>query len=436
MKWISALCCVLACAAMAGAANWGQWRGPFFNGSTTEANLPDDWSPTRNVAWSAELPGASAATPIVWDDHVFVSSTDPARDTLCALGFDRRTGKQLWRRDVAQGVRKDSRSSFAAPSPATDGQVVVFFYGSGHLAAFDFDGQPLWKRNIQKDYGPFAFLWTFSSTPVLYDGKLFLQVLQRDVAVRGRGLTGQENESYLLALDPASGQEIYRAERPSQAVAESREAFSTPIPFEFQGRRELLIAGGDDISGHDPETGRELWRWGTWNPQRIGHWRLVPSPVAGDDIILVCAPKGDPVYALPAGGSGRLGDAAVIWDSAGNRELSADVPTPAFYDSDFFVLNDLRRTFCRVDPHTGHVKWQMDTPGREKYEASPLLADGKAYLINFDAQVAIVDADTGELIRQIDMQQERTQDRVRSSLVAAQGQLFIRTNARLYCIGR
>src|SRR5206468_3658760 len=138
------------------------------------------------------------------------------------------------------------------PSPATDGQRVIFFYGNGDLVAYDVDGKQLWKRNIQKEYGEFAFQWTFSTSPLLYGGKLYMQVLQRDVPANGRGKKDVPNESYLLALDPANGKELWRQLRPSEAVAESREAFTTPVPYEEGGRKQLIVIGGDCLTGHDP----------------------------------------------------------------------------------------------------------------------------------------------------------------------------------------
>jgi outer membrane protein assembly factor BamB len=193
--------------------------------------------------------------------------------------------------------------------------------------------------------------------------------------------------------------------------------------------------GGDDLTGHDPETGQELWRWGTWNPERIGHWRHVPSAVAGDGIILVCAPKQSPIYAIRHGDRGVLGDQAIAWVSQEDRDVAADVPTPAFYDGDFFVLNDLRRMLCRVEPQTGKVKWKIRTPGSDKYEASPLAADGKIYLVNFVGDVVIVDADSGEILNNISMD-DPSEDNIRSTISAAHGQLFIRTNRKLYCVGQ
>ena len=294
--------------AMAAAAeNWPQWRGPYANGSSSEKDLPSEWSKTQNVAWSAEMAGPSAATPVIWSGHVFVASTDKSARTLLALCLDRRSGKVLWQHQVAEGYQKDDRSTFASASPVTDGERVFFFYGNGPLAAFDFAGRKLWERNIQTDFGDFAFLWTFSSSPMLYQGKLYLQVLQRDVPVNGRGRKDGPIESYLLALDPATGKTLWRSVRPSQAAEESREAFSTPIPFEHNGRRELLVSGGDCISGHNPDTGAELWRWGNWNPSRIGHWRLVPSPVSGAGRGLGLRPERSPGVRRQSRRFGRVG---------------------------------------------------------------------------------------------------------------------------------
>ena len=157
---------MLAAASFARAGDWPQWRGPFFNGSTDERDLPSRWSKTENIAWKVDLPGAAAATPIISGNRVFLSGADPEQDVLLASCYDRDSGKRLWQHDLARGIRKDSRSTFAAPSPVTDGKIVVFFYSNGDLVCFDVNGNRRWARNIQKDYGPFAFLWTFSSSPV------------------------------------------------------------------------------------------------------------------------------------------------------------------------------------------------------------------------------------------------------------------------------
>lgn len=239
-----------------------------------------------------------------------------------------------------------------------------------------------------------------------------------------------------MAVDPATGKTLWRVFRESKAVAESREAFSTPVPFSHDGRQELLVVGGDAISGHDLETGKELWRWGTWNPNRISHWRLVPSPVGGGGVVLACGPKGSPIYAVKAGQNGLLDDSSLAWVSGEVREVTSDVPTPAFYDGDFFILSDLRKSLSRVEPSSGKVKWTIATPGQAKYEASPLAADGKIYLVNFSGQVDVIDAATGKVINSIAMDDPARDEVVRSSVVAAHGRLFIRTTRRLYCVGK
>ena len=240
------------------AANWAQWRGPNFNGTTSEKNISSTFSRTEGVAWSAPLPGPSGATPVIWGDHVFVSSSDDDTKTCVAIAIDRKTGKELWRAKMTEGTGRDRMSTFSNSSPITDGKHVWFFYGTGDLACFDMAGKEVWRRNIEKDYGQFAFQWTFSSSPLLHDGRLYLQVLQRNVPVNGRGRKDGPNDSYLLALNPETGKELWKVLRPSEAAAESLEAFSTPVPYTHNGRNELLIAGGDCISGADPKTGKKL----------------------------------------------------------------------------------------------------------------------------------------------------------------------------------
>lgn len=415
------------------AAQWPQWRGPEFNGSSPEKSLPARFSKTEGVVWSVTLPGPGASTPVVWDDFLFVSTTDRNAKELRAMAFDRKTGKEKWSKKVIDGYARDERSNFASPSPVTDGKRVIFFFGNGELVSYGMDGTEQWRRNIQTDYGDFAFQWTFSSSPVLSGGKLYLQVLQRNQPVHGKGKPGAE--SFLLAMNPENGKTLWKQVRSSDAVAESLESFSTPMPWTHAGRKELLITGGDCVTGHDPETGTELWRWGSWNPTKIGHWRLVPSPIAGAGVILACAPKGSPIYAVKAGAKGVVPDAGLAWTSAEQRTLSSDVPTPLFYDGDFIILGDQRRSLSRVEPATGKIKWTVETPGRSKYEASPLGADGKVYIMNFASEVTVVDAATGSILSTNAMG-ESGENESRASIIAAHGKLFIRTVQKIYCVGQ
>ncbi len=424
----------LASVGMASAADWPNWRGPAFNGSSTETGLPETFSKTQNLKWKLDLPGQAASTPIVSGERVFLTGTDDSTKTLLVYAVDRVSGQIHWKHEVGTGIARDNRSNYASPSPVTDGKRVYFFFGNGDLLAYDLAGKPVWSRNIQKDHGEFAFQWTFSTSPLLFEGRLYLQVLQRDVPANGRGRTDGPNESYLLALDPDTGKDLWRHLRPAEARMESLEAFTTPVPFEFKGRKELLIAGGDCLTGHDPATGQELWRWGTWNPTRITHWRLVPSPLGADSVVLACAPKGAPVYAVKAGLSGTLTDADLAWTST-EREISSDVSTPLYYQGSVYLLNSDRKTLSRIEPASGKVLWTGELNSRPKFEASPLGADGRIYMMNHEGEVFVVQAggDEFKLLHQVNMGDEGDRD-LRPSVIAAHGQIFVRTGKTLYCL--
>lgn len=441
MNLVSSFILTLSLSA-AHASDWPNWRGPSYDGSSRASGIPATFSLTENVWWSAPLPGPAASTPVIMGDSVFISTTHEKEEKLLGLCLDRKTGAVKWSREIGRGFRQDDRSTYAGPSPVTDGQRVVFFFGTGDMAAFSMEGQPLWTRQIQTDYGSFAFLWTFSSSPVLHDGRLFLQVLQRDSSFDGhgalRGKPGGNNESYLLALDPATGKEQWRTLRASEARSESLESFATPVPWTFNGRAELLVAGGDVLTGHDPASGRELWRTPSWNPDKISHWRLVPGPVAGDGVVLACAPKRAPVYSFKAGASGLVGDEGRAWtsgDEVNSQHVSSDVATPLFYQNRFYIMNSDRKALFAVDPKSGKLFWEYRVDGGAKIESSPTAADGRIYFMDQRGRVTVVAAgDEAKLLHTADFGDQGQKD-IRSSIAIAHGCLFIRTNSALFCVG-
>lgn len=424
------------------AENWPNWRGPNYDGSSVSKSAPANFDQTKNVKWSVKLPGPSAATPVIWGNQVFLSSVDASNGKLLAMCLEKSSGAIQWK-DVAgsgyqpngdgESWRLDSRSNYSAPSPVTDGDNVFFFFGNGDLVGYTTSGKRLWARNIQKDYGDFTFQWTFSSSPTLYEDHLYLQILQRDEMVHGRGKPGAE--SFLLKIDPKSGKTVWKHNRPSKANKESLESFATPIPYEGAGRKELVIVGGDVLTGHDPKTGKELWRWGTWNE---GHkeqwWRLVPSPVIGDGVILACAPKKAPVFAAETGLKGtHSGANGQLWNSGKNSVLTSDVPTPLYFMNHFYILSDLRKALSKVEPKTGKILWTTPMPGKFKWRASPTGADGKIYTINHNGEVVVINASNGEIIHQAKMGTQYD-DNIRSSIAIVDGQLFVRTNEKIFCI--
>ncbi len=416
--------------ALFAADNWPQWRGPFMNGSNTTSDLPATWDDTTNVKWVTRMPGKSGATPIVWNDRIFASSVDEKTDALLAMCLRTTDGRILWQKDVGKNSYLP-RNTMATPSPVTDGKTVFFTYGTGRLIAFDFSGKKLWSRNLVDDYGPFSIQFGYSSTPLLYKDKLYIQVLQNDNPRRYRHLgikkTGKL-ESYLLAVDPKTGKDIWRRIRLSNARDESLEAYSSPIPFTHNGREELLVFGADCLTGHDPETGKEIWRWEGFNERDNPRWRVVPSPLPGKGLIYVSAPKHDPFYAVKAGATGTVGMEQVAWKL---ERDSPDAAMPLLYRGRLYVLNDDRRILSCLDPETGNRIWQERLDARAVFRAGLTGADGKVYAMNEAGEVFVFQAgDTFKLLHKRRMGRQPS----RAAIVAARGCLFIRTNDSLTCL--
>lgn len=441
---LAALAAPLGARPTSATGDWPHWRGPSYDGSTEAEGLPATFGREENVAWSVALPGSGASTPIVCAGRVFLTSIEPEGGHLLALCLDAATGEILWEDAAGSGyrpggsgstVKLHDRSNYASPSAACDGERVVFFFGNGDLVAYDLEGERLWARNLQKDLGDFAFQWTFSASPTIHRGLVVLPILQRDEPANGLGREGAE--SFLLAMDVTSGETRYRVVRPSDAQMESLESYATAIPWSGSGRDELIVVGGDVITGHEATTGKELWRWGTWNE---GHreiwWRVVPSPVVGGGVVLACAPKRAPVYAIRLGGEGDLGPEGLVWHSDGRRNpVSSDVPTPLYYRERFFVLSDVQEALSRVHPATGEVEWTVSLPGRHRWRGSPTGADGRIWFMNHGGLLLAVDPDSGKILHQAEMAGP-DEDGIRSSIAVADSRLYVRTNDTLYCLAR
>lgn len=413
------------------AENWPQWRGPFFNGSTTETNLPIHWTQSENVAWVTPLPGYSGATPVVWQDSVFVSSPDKQKNLLL-LCLDRKTGQIRWEKTISDGDQEKGRNNMASPSPVTDGHSVFLLVGTGKMAAFDFSGKELWTRDLAKEYGRFSINWLYGSSPMLYRGKLYVEVLQANPIPNGypQALDDKpQRESFLLCLDPANGKNLWRQLRPSDAVSEAQEAYTTPIPCQNGNEPEIILVGANYVTAHDAQTGTELWRCAGLNDRHEMFWRIVPSPVVAAGMVIACGPKRDPVLGIRDGGHGLVTDTHVAWKT---KDFTADCVTPLFYQNKLFVLDGDRQIMTCVNPQTGQKLWQGGLGVHDIFRASPTGADGKIYCLSEAGTVVVLGAGDGlNILSTIPMGEAP----VRASVAVAQGELFIRTAQNLYCIG-
>jgi len=423
---------LVAIASVGRAENWPQWRGPAFNGSSPETNLPEQLE-EKGALWSIELNGRGASTPIVWGNRVFLTTQGKDRKLLGHC-FDAKDGKEIWQKELGMaGNAKGPNADWAGPSAICDGKSVFFYFSTGDLAAFDMEGKSLWALNIQKEQGPFNYQWIYGSSPLLYRGKLYIQVLHRDVPTdKWRSAEPGEAQaaSYLLAKDPATGKDIWRVVRKDfDAKVESKEAYSTPMPYQAAEPAQVVLVGGDCVSGHDFDTGKEIWRAGGWNPQKIESFRMVPSVVVADDLVVACAPKGGPVMAMKPG-SGDVTATNFAWKS---KDLSSDVATPAFYQGNLYVLETDKKVLNCVDPKTGEKKWSTKLDSRPVLRASPTAADGKIYCINENGEVWVCSASESKILWKGAL---TNKDKAHASIAVADGKVYVRTGEKLYAFGK
>jgi outer membrane protein assembly factor BamB len=419
---IGSIATLLALASPSLADDWPQWRGPTFNGSTSETGLPQTWSTTENVAWVAALPGGGGSTPGVAGDRVLVTATDPKTAETFAVCLGRGDGKVRWQHAVCKSFAGRSGNTAATPSPIADGSRSYFLFGTGDFVAYDEAGKELWRRNLTKDHGAWEYMWEFGSSPVLYGGRLYLAVMHGDHR------KAAAPESYLLCMDPNTGKDVWKRPRPSDAKSESRQAYTTPVPVAAAAGPMLLVVGADYLTAHRPADGEELWRSDPYTDR--GPWlRTVPSAVATKDVAVVCGPKAGEMFAVPTGGKGKLTKADRLWTS---KEHSPDVCTPLVYEGKLFVLDGNKKTLVCMDPATGKVPWKGDLGGKAVFQASPTGADGRVFCINLAGEVVVASAG-GEF--RVLHRAEMGGKACRASIAASGGQLFVRVDEKLYCIG-
>lgn len=397
------------------AESWPQWRGPRLDGTSTDTDLPISWSDTgdtsENITWKLEMPARSGATPIVWEDRIFLNvSHDPESDDSLELwSVDRNTGKVMWKRPLSGGNELKYKQHMSSPSPVTDGKHVWVMTGTGVLKAFTFEGAETWSRNLQEEYGAFGQKWGYAASPLLWDGALYVAVIH--------GFHTDE-PSYLLKLDPETGKTLWRQERPSDAVYESPDAYTTPMPVSHDGKTHIVLTGGDVVTAHSTRDGKEVWRAGDLNPEESKTQRLVASPLVTDGHILAFGKRG-PVLAFRPGG-----EAAWSWDKG------TDVPTPVSDGKYLYIVND-KGIVHTLEVATGKVVYGPERLAPGTYSASPLLADGRIYATSEEGVTTVFK--TGSAFEVLATNE--VEGYTLASLAASEGQIFLRTAKYLYALG-
>lgn len=411
-------------AAVAAGENWPQWRGPRADGTSQEAKTPTSWSKTENIAWRLPLPGPAGSTPVVWDDRIYLTSAagESKEDlALLCIGTD---GKVLWQQIVATGSKnvRNDEGNFASPSPATDGQHVWCLFGTGDLACYTKDGQPVWKLNVQDRYGQLKIQFGLASTPVLDRGRLYVQLIHGD-------MRSKEQEARVVCLDAATGSEIWQTGRPSDGTFECKHSYASPTIYRDNQREFLLTHGQDYIIAHDLADGRELWRCGDLNPK--GKYeptlRFVASPLAVPGYIVVPTAKNYGVVCLKPDGRGDITDnpAHTRWKWTSS---TPDVPSPLLVDGLLYFCRE-NGNLIVAEAGTGKEIYTQPTT-RDRHRASPVFAGGNVYLTARSGVVTVVRAGRKfEVVAKNDLGEPTS-----ASPVFSAGRLYLRTFDALYAI--
>lgn len=428
-KWFSSLlfaaaavCCPLE---NGRADHWPNWRGPHSNGTSSEKNLPAEWGSEKNVAWKVALPGPAGATPIVWGDQIFLTSVNDAGELLL-MAFDT-AGKEQWKQIVATGnqIARGDEGNSASPSPVTDGKHVWTFMGEGTMACYTVDGKEVWKFNLQDRYGKFSIQFGMSSTPVLDNGVLYLQL------IHGEG-DPKTREAVVVALDGLTGKEVWKVDRPSDAEAENEHSYASATMYDDGKKKMLLSHGADFIVAHDLKDGHEIWRCGGLNRRDDTvlpydpTLRFVASPVSAPGIIVVPSAKQHPVLAIRPDGKGDItGDAKqLLW----TWKRTPDVPTPVIVDGLVYLCME-NGNLTVLEAMTGKEVYSQATH-RQRHRASPVYADGKLYLTARDGRITVVQAGREFKVLSVN---ELGEDQSASPAIS-NGTIYLRTFQHLWAI--
>jgi len=420
-RFLAFLCvsCLVFVATLSAAENWPAWRGPLANGISGEKGLPIKWSTQENIAWKLAMPSRSGATPIVWNDHIFLNvATAMTSGDIELWAVDRKKGEPLWKRHLGSGNNQQRKQNMSTPSPVTDGTTVWVMTGTGILKAFDFKGTELWMRDIQKDYGRFGLNWGYASSPLLNQGSLYIQVLH--------GMK-TDDPSYVMRIDGKSGKTMWKVDRPTHAISESPDSYTTPLLVNVGTTNEIVVSGGDIVTAHDPATGKEIWRANGLNPQNDPNYRIIASPVLAGSLV-IAPTRNRPMLALRPGGSGDVTNTHKAW----SFDLGPDVPTPISDGKLLYVVRD-NGVVHALDVKTGAVVWGPERLKTGAYSSSPVLVDGKLYVTSENEGLTSV-FNAGPKFEVV--AENPLDDYCLASPAVSNGQIFIRTDKFLWAIGK
>jgi outer membrane protein assembly factor BamB len=409
------VCSFLLPAASLAAGNWPQWRGPENDGISTETNLPTEWSESKNIAWKIKMPGMAGSTPAIWGERIFLTSEEGNELVLMCIDTG---GKELWKTKLSSGRQRFMRGegNNASPSPSTDGKHVWAYVGTGDLGCYDFDGKEVWRFNVQDRYGKFRIQHGMHTTPLLDGDRLYMQLIH-------------SNGQFVIALDKATGKEVWKANRKSDGRAENEHSYASPVIWR-KGQDAYLITHGNDYAiAHRLQDGSEIWRVGGLNPRDRYRpdLRFVASPVASPDLIVIPSAKDHGVVGLKPDAKGQVMPGSEYEQWRLNRG-TPDVPSPLVYNGLVYLCRENGFLIC-LDAKTGTVQYNQRIHS-SIYRASPLAAGDHIYLTARDGTFTVVKA--GPTFEQI--AENKLSDTFTASPAVRNGRIYLRGWDSLYAI--
>lgn len=351
-----------------GAKYWPRWRGPSGQGYVTPGRYTNTWSPTRNVKWRVPVPGEGNSSPIVWGNHIFVTTAQDDGAKLSLMAFSRADGKLLWETPVPQeGVeRVHQKNGHASATPVTDGRMIWASFGRHGLVAFDMAGKIVWHRK----FGPINNYHGPAGSPVLYKDRIFLYQDHKGSA---------EQQAFVAAFDAKTGKTLWETPR-TETVG-----WGTPVVINTGSRDELIVNSQRRVAAYDPATGRELWT------VRGMTFEVIPTPVVGEGLVFASSGRAGPTLAIRPGGSGDVTDTHLAWSSP---KGSPFVPSGLLHDGLLYLLNDMQSILTVYEAKSGTLMYQgrLGVAQREGFSASPVVVNDELFFTNDDGETFVVRA--------------------------------------------
>ena len=347
---------------------WPRWRGPSGQGHAAGTGYTDAWSNTDHVKWRVAVPGLGHSSPIVWKDHLFLTTATRDGATVSLLAYRRSDGAPLWQTALpSSGVEHVyQKNSRASATPTTDGERVYASFGTHGLAAFDFSGRIVWHRQL----GDLRNYHGSAGSPVLYKGRIFLFQDHDGSATL---------KPFVAAFDARTGQTIWWKDR-AETVG-----WGSPIVIQAGDHDELIVSSQRRVYAYDPETGAELWT------VRGNLFEVIPTPVVGHGLVFCSSGRAGPTLAIRPGGKGDVTTTHVAWSTP---KGSPFVPSGIVHGDYLYLVNDMQSILTVYDAPSGALVYQarLGEPIREGFSASPVAVGNRLFLTNDNGQTFVVEA--------------------------------------------